>query len=298
MDKDFSHWQQDMTTDKHRKFGAYTVSLLVHGLLFFFIVTMTLDMTLPEGSVTDGKIEFTVAPKGAQTDTTKVSHEVHSEVPQLVKSKPAPPPPALPVKETEKDASDDFIPDPVGTLPVKDQEQAKKLPTKNVEPEAVAAVDSMKAVEEKPTEEPVPVAEPVPTPGTAVNAAPQESGQDQANLKAEDKTADQNYGTANGATDDKALSPYPSNRKPEYPMMARLRGTNGFVTLTFSVAADGSVSNVTVVDSDNQVFVQNALDAVKKWKYRAPVTPGTYQHRFNFQLKGDAQEMKSRLRSN
>jgi protein TonB len=56
---------------------------------------------------------------------------------------------------------------------------------------------------------------------------------------------------------------------PEYPMEARQRGLSGNVELTFTVRADGTVSDVRVEDSTPPlVFDDAAIEAVRKWRYR------------------------------
>jgi TonB family protein len=56
---------------------------------------------------------------------------------------------------------------------------------------------------------------------------------------------------------------------PEYPMEARQRGLSGAVELTFTVGADGRVSDVNVESATPpRVFDEAAVDAVRKWRYR------------------------------
>lgn len=56
--------------------------------------------------------------------------------------------------------------------------------------------------------------------------------------------------------------------EPDYPAAAARSGTEGFVEVEFSVAADGSVESVSVVDAKpSRVFESAAVRAVKQWKF-------------------------------
>jgi TonB family protein len=57
-----------------------------------------------------------------------------------------------------------------------------------------------------------------------------------------------------------------------YPESALERGTEGWVDLTFTVRADGSVANVSVAAAEPAgIFEQAAMSAVRRWRYQ-PVT--------------------------
>lgn len=289
-------------TDRQKKVGAFGVSLLIHGLLLFFIATMTLDLTMPEGTVSEGTMEFTVAPKGSQVETPNVAAVAQPEVPEKIKSKPAPPPPPPKPQKVEKVETSDVEPDPIGALPIEEEAAPPtELPDKIAdEPDTTSKVESMKEVETPPETEDKPIEQappvPVAVPGNSPSAAPQESGADQLNLKGQDKVADQTYGRSDGVRNAQILTPLPGNKKPEYPFMARFRRVEGNVVVQFSVASDGTISNLRLVSSNNEMFTKPVMDAVKTWRFRSPVDAGEYYHQFNFILKGEAQEIKSRLR--
>ena len=58
---------------------------------------------------------------------------------------------------------------------------------------------------------------------------------------------------------------------PEYPRNARRRGVTGAVDLTFTVGANGRVTDIGISRSDpSDTFDQAAMDAVEKWRF-APV---------------------------
>lgn len=58
--------------------------------------------------------------------------------------------------------------------------------------------------------------------------------------------------------------------EPEYPKAARVRGIEGWVDLTLSVAAAGNVVGARVEDSEGtRSFERAALSAVREWRYEA-----------------------------
>jgi len=63
--------------------------------------------------------------------------------------------------------------------------------------------------------------------------------------------------------------------KLEYPQGALVKGTEGWVDLTFTVTADGKVTNVTVVDSSPRgVFDSEAKSALSRMRYKPVLTDG------------------------
>lgn len=58
---------------------------------------------------------------------------------------------------------------------------------------------------------------------------------------------------------------------PEYPIRPKRQGVEGSVRLQFKVLADGSVSDLTVVESPNNELSDAARDAVAQWKF-SPIT--------------------------
>ena len=54
---------------------------------------------------------------------------------------------------------------------------------------------------------------------------------------------------------------------PEYPEAARKAKLSGSVVVALAVNENGDVDDVKVVRSTNRVFEQNAMDAVRRWKF-------------------------------
>jgi bla regulator protein BlaR1 len=62
---------------------------------------------------------------------------------------------------------------------------------------------------------------------------------------------------------------YPIYRiEPQYPVMAEQNNTQGSVILSFDIESDGSVENVTIVNSEPKpIFDHSAKEALQQWKY-------------------------------
>jgi TonB family protein len=58
---------------------------------------------------------------------------------------------------------------------------------------------------------------------------------------------------------------------PRFPQAAARGGFEGWVDVEFTVAPDGSVSDVTVIKSSSRLFDQACIDAVRQWRF----TPGS-----------------------
>ena len=63
------------------------------------------------------------------------------------------------------------------------------------------------------------------------------------------------------------------NVTPEYPRLARLRGTQGIVILEVTVDRQGEVSDVSVLRS-TEALDEAAIAAVRRWRYEPTVVNG------------------------
>jgi periplasmic protein TonB len=62
--------------------------------------------------------------------------------------------------------------------------------------------------------------------------------------------------------------------QPEYPEIARQAGIEGRVTLRVWVGKDGRVKEVQLVRSDNEIFNENAIAAVRRWRFEPAIQAG------------------------
>jgi TonB family protein len=86
--------------------------------------------------------------------------------------------------------------------------------------------------------------------------------------------------------DDAALTPI-IEVSPRYPEVAQAQGLEGYVDLSFTVTAQGTVENPVVTASEpGSVFDAAALAAVRQWRYLADEdrAPTTVTHRIDFDL--------------
>ncbi len=72
--------------------------------------------------------------------------------------------------------------------------------------------------------------------------------------------------------------------QPDYPVREKIRGVTGKVELQFGIAADGSVTDVRVLESTPEhVFDHTAIAALKQWRFATPVDPALrYTQAFAF----------------
>jgi len=62
---------------------------------------------------------------------------------------------------------------------------------------------------------------------------------------------------------------------PEYPMRARQRGIEGWVTIEFSISKAGTVIDpVVVAAKPRKIFNRSAIQAIRKWKYNPKIQDG------------------------
>ena len=79
--------------------------------------------------------------------------------------------------------------------------------------------------------------------------------------------------------------------EPAYPIRASRLGLEGFVTVQFDVNPDGSVSEVSVIESSHGIFEQAAIKAARKFRFKARVIDGIaqpahgVQNRFVFRME-------------
>jgi len=78
--------------------------------------------------------------------------------------------------------------------------------------------------------------------------------------------------------------------EPNYPDVARRARIEGKVILQAVVDKNGNVGEVTVLSSNNPMFNDNAIEAVKQWKYKPALQSGRpvavyYTIRVDFRLR-------------
>ena len=65
--------------------------------------------------------------------------------------------------------------------------------------------------------------------------------------------------------------------QPVYPVRAQTQGLEGHVLVQFDVMADGTVTNITVIESSHKVFERSAIEAAGRFRFKARVVDGVPQ---------------------
>ncbi|AOE50551.1 TonB family protein [Kangiella sediminilitoris] len=81
------------------------------------------------------------------------------------------------------------------------------------------------------------------------------------------------FGRVDVLQDSSAMAMY--RAQPSYPIKAQLNGIEGWVLLKYDVDASGTLSNISVLDSQpKNIFDKEAVKALKEWKFRPAMTEG------------------------
>jgi len=78
---------------------------------------------------------------------------------------------------------------------------------------------------------------------------------------------------------------------PVYPVRASEQGLEGYVDVQFDITRDGIVTNVSVIASSHRLFEKAAINAAKKFRFKARVVDGIpqasfgVQNRFRFKME-------------
>lgn len=79
-----------------------------------------------------------------------------------------------------------------------------------------------------------------------------------------------------------------TNLTPHYPRIALKRGWQGFVKIRLTIAADGKVTGIDIIEKNaHQLLVDSALKAARQWLFKASPEGRHYrvEKRIVFQLK-------------
>lgn len=81
------------------------------------------------------------------------------------------------------------------------------------------------------------------------------------------------------------LPPVVSQASPRYPPLALRRRIEGFVELSFTVQPDGSVTDISVLDSEPRtLFNREAINAMERWRFAPGPAPIKGRRTFDFKL--------------
>jgi protein TonB len=76
-----------------------------------------------------------------------------------------------------------------------------------------------------------------------------------------------------------------SQVSPRYPPLALRRRIEGFVELSFTVQPDGSVTDISVINSEPRtLFNREAVNAMERWRFAPGPTAVKGRRTFDFKL--------------
>lgn len=80
-------------------------------------------------------------------------------------------------------------------------------------------------------------------------------------------------------------------------MIARMRKLEGVTLVQYTISTTGEVSEAKLLKSSGHSTLDNqAVDVIKKWKFKPLKNEVTYEKEVIFRLKGEAQAAPSQLR--
>ncbi len=77
------------------------------------------------------------------------------------------------------------------------------------------------------------------------------------------------FGTAAARANESFEAPVPVRMvPPKYPQDMRREGTSGIVTVKCLIDEKGNITETSVERASNDAFIQPALEALRKWKFK------------------------------
>ncbi len=277
---------------------GFILSAVLHGTLFFFLTYVSVDYIMPTGTVSSDEFVFTgePIPLGDQTSIQQVE----------IISKNSPPPPPSKSASNSSASESEILNDDKSDVAVKKKKDKKKKIVKNKKKkQKPVANETEEVANEEESED---------TEDFLNKYANEESNYDnkdyddvEKNLKADnfedlqeqgnsEKPSQQAYGASDGDRNARELKAVPGNVKPEYPMIARLRKISGKTILRFYVNPNGKVGEVQIKQSSGHDFFDEAAVRSKKTHKYYPGKVGWFEEAVIFNVKGQEEQMKSRLR--
>lgn len=268
--------------------GIIAFSFSLHALAFYLLM----NLQSPEKSeLSDNngptEVEITSAPLSSKSGSGVQEGEIEEKVappiqsPPVAKTDPSPQPhptsPSPPVKEASVNSADPNL---------TEKEDLAGDPSFSHYPEAKEEEqeenDTTPATEESPepgAQEPVKPDSTNNAPSEAPkNENPAETGAGQGTESTEDQ------GVPQGARLNSELQQRPGNIPPAYPALARQKGWEGTVALSYQVMPDGRVSDITISKSSGfEILDREAIRAVSQFLYM-PGQEGKTYHRITFML--------------
>lgn len=251
--------------------GALALALLLFWGLAMMVAPPEPRET-PQDTMTMAVVDDVAAPAQAPEVSTDIAAAAPPPPPPAAPARPAPAPQPAENVQSDIQLQTQEVSDPQAP----DVEMNDQLPELEVE-----------QPEPQPEPEPAPRPRPSPTPPREQSTpTPSSRGTQQSEQQGE-----RSGGTPDGATSQGGgmVQAQPTNRvQPEYPMRARRRGEEGFVEMSFTINADGSVDagSIEVTASEpGGVFDSAARDAIEQWQFPSRDAPARTRQRLVFKLR-------------
>lgn len=304
-------------SDTGKKTFSFGASVLIHATLLIVLATATYKVAIPAGNVTVTELDVNAGGTTAAETTSAVKEtQPPTQVQQPETPEKHDPPPVVTneksdvvakVLPTKKESVEEKKELPM--MPVENTESKVEAETETPPPQVVPAVEQLnekitkkmqqEADSHRLQENDVTNQNPE-TSSSPINAP---IGENVSNNPAPGSGADQpeaglSAGSPQGVPHSASeLIPLPGNPKPSYPLMARLQRKEASVTVHFTVAESGLVTNAKVVKNTGEnSFSDEVLKIQKAQKYR-PGKSGLFQQTYNFKLSGNEEEIPGRLRT-
>ncbi len=266
-------------------------SILVHLIILVGITTATIELTTPDGFVSDGEIDLTTSGPGAITPV-EIAPPVPTSPALPPKTLPAPKVTKAPPEPTEEKIEEQNVDDTAG-IPMK---EAKKtwVPVEETDVDDTAGGSIPK------DDPPKPIAKTETPPGN--NETDNKPDTENDNNSETDETASQSPSTDDTEQNGEAAGPIHSEKelkaKPgnsvNYPLMARIQRIEGTVVLRFTLKDSGDVEKVWLHQSSGSKILDDAaVKAQAQWKYEQGID-GVIQKKMIFSLKGPVTTMPFR----
>ncbi|MBK7845187.1 MAG: energy transducer TonB [Bdellovibrionales bacterium] len=255
--------------------GFIAISLALHGAILYLILALPPQLSFLQGNK-NGPTQIEIT-NGAPEDQKKVTPV---SLPDPIPSPAQLERPMQPVQRVQPAQSMRSVKDD-RTAP-----EEKKLdpvaPSENLKAPSFAD-EAKEATEEKVTNESPGENEPKKDAGPIEEITANGNGTELAN---------EEEALPAGTRLNSDLKQNPGNKQPVYPQIARQKGWEGTVGLTYNISPEGSVSDIEITRSSGyEVLDQEAVHAVSLFRY-LPQQEGRTYHRVTFMLTQNSQPPK------
>lgn len=252
--------------------GLIAISLALHGSILYLILALPPQLSFLEGNKNGPtQIEITESAQEAQKEVTLAPSPAPINSPVKLEK------PVQPTKATQP------TPSVQNTLTAPAEKKLNPA-APSEEPKASSSAEEAKETTEE----------------NATNESPAENELEKNAGPSEEKAASGNE--AEIANEEEALpagtrlnsdlKQNPGNKQPVYPQIARQKGWEGTVGLTYNISPEGSVSDIEITRSSGyEVLDQEAVHAVSLFRY-LPQQEGRTYHRVTFMLTQNSQSQK------